>query len=60
MSCGEDCPCRLDWETAEAEDFVDAIERHNPEGVCIEHDGQCKRVPCCKTKPGETAEPGDW
>lgn len=44
---------------APVEDWVAAINRHNPEGVCIEHEGECSRVPCCKSNPEETTE-GDW
>lgn len=56
MSCG--CDECLSWESP-VEDLVDAIERHNPEGVCIERDGKCEREPCCKDKPEETTE-GGW
>jgi hypothetical protein len=52
--CGEGCPC-LEPTT---EELVEGICRHNPEGVCIEKDGKCERVPCCKNKPGESAEEG--
>lgn len=60
--CGGECMCsakrRLDWKSP-VEDWVAAINRHNPEGVCIEHEGECSRVPCCKSNPEETTE-GDW
>lgn len=61
--CECECMCsrkrRLDWHDSPVEDFVAAINVHNPEGVCIEHNGKCERVPCCKDKPGETTE-HDW
>jgi hypothetical protein len=56
--CEGECMCsakrRLDWKSP-VEDWVD---RHNPEGVCIEHGGKCERVPCCKANPEETTEEG--
>lgn len=59
--CDGECLCskrrRLEWNSP-VEEIVGAIEVHNPEGVCIERDGKCDRVPCCKDKPGETTEEG--